>query len=250
LLPPIRGLLESSLLEWEGKVATVVCLQGCNLRCPFCHSHQLISREMPPETVPLGEVLALVEDRRGWIDGVVVSGGEPTIHPELPEFLAAFKSIGVAVKLDTNGTFPGMLSDLIDMGLVDYVAMDLKAPLEPARYAAAAGGAVDVAAVARSVDVLRRGRVDYEFRTTVCPAVISLEDLEAMARSIAGARRYILQQFVPETSFRRELRSVRPYAQCDLLAATQKLRGLVKSCHLRGQSAPEAVAAGSAARAG
>jgi pyruvate formate lyase activating enzyme len=244
LLPPIRGLIESSLLEWEGKVSAVVCLQGCNLRCPFCHSHNLISQEMPNEVVPLDGVMALLEDRRGWIDGVVVSGGEPTIHPELPEFLAAFKSIGCAVKLDTNGTYPGMLSDLIDMGLVDYVAMDLKAPLEPARYAAAAGGPVDVNAVGRSVEILRRGRVDYEFRTTVCPAVVSIEDLEAMARSIAGARRYVLQQFVPETSLRRELRSVRPYAQCDLLGASQKLRALVKNCQLRGQPAPELVAAG------
>jgi len=248
VLPPIRGLLESSLLEWEGKVSAVVCLQGCNLRCPFCHSHGLISREMPAEVVPLGDVLALLEDRRGWIDGVVVSGGEPTIHPELPEFLAAFKSAGFAVKLDTNGTYPGMLSDVIEMGLVDYVAMDLKAPLEPARYGAAAGLPVDVGAVARSTQVLRRGRVDYEFRTTVCPAVLSLEDLEPMARSIAGARRYILQQFVPETAFRKELRTVRPYAQCDLLAYSQKLRGLVKSCHLRGQAA--AVAEVPAGRAG
>jgi len=243
MLPPIRGLIESSLLEWDGKVSTVVCLQGCNLRCPFCHSHNLISREMPSEVVPLEGVMGLLEDRRGWVDGVVVSGGEPCIHPELPEFLAAFKSIGCAVKLDTNGTFPGMLADVIEMGLVDYVAMDLKAPLEPARYAAAAGGEVDVNAVGRSVEILRRGRVDYEFRTTVCPAVVSLEDLEAMARSIAGARSYVLQQFVPETSLRRELRSVRPYAQCDLLGASQKLRGLVKHCHLRGQPVPEAVGA-------
>ena len=243
MLPPIRGLIESSLLEWEGKVATVVCLQGCNLRCPFCHSHNLISRDLPREVVPLRDVLELLEDRRGWSDGVVVSGGEPCIHPELPEFLAAFKSIGFPVKLDTNGTYPGMLADLIDMGLVDYVAMDLKAPLEAARYAAAAGVEVDVNAVGRSVEVLRRGRVDYEFRTTVCPAVVSMEDLETMARSIAGAKRYYLQQFVPETSFRRELRTVRPYAQCDLLAASQKLRGLVKHCQLRGQPAPEPVAA-------
>ena len=236
MLPPIRGLIESSLLEWEGRVSTVVCLQGCNLRCPFCHSHNLISRDLPREVVPLRDVLALLGDRRGWTDGVVVSGGEPCIHPELPEFLAAFKSIGLPVKLDTNGTYPGMLADLIDMGLADYVAMDLKAPLEEVRYAAAAGTCTDVAAVARSAALLLRGRVDYEFRTTVCPAVVSLEDLEPMARSVAGARRYILQQFVPETAFRRELRAVRPYASCDLLAVSQKLRGIVKSCTLRGQA--------------
>ena len=243
MLPPIRGFMESSLLEWDGRIVSVVCLQGCNLRCPYCHSHHLISRNMPPETVPLAQVLAFLEGRRGWVDGVVVSGGEPTIHPELPEFLAAFKAAGLPVKLDTNGSNPGMLADVIDMGLADYVAMDLKAPLEPERYAAVCGAPVEVAAVARSARVLLRNRVDYEFRTTVCPAFVSLEDLEAMAASIAGARRYVLQQFVPETSFRRELRLMRPYAQADLIAASQKLRQHVKECHLRGQPAPAMAAA-------
>lgn len=250
MLPPIRGLLESSLLEWDGRVSTVMCLQGCNLRCPYCHSHHLIGREAPAEEVPLQEVLAFLEDRRGWIDGVVVSGGEPTIHPELPEFLAAFKSISLPVKLDTNGTNPEMLGDLIDMGLVDYVAMDLKAPLEPARYSAAAGGPVDVAAVARSAEILLLGRVDYEFRTTVCPTILSIEDLDAMARSVAGARRLVLQQFVPETAMRRELRGVRPYAAFDLIAAAGRLHGIVRDCLVRGQGAAQPSPAGAGAGSG
>jgi len=237
VLPPVRGFIESSLIEWEGQVSSVVALQGCNLNCPFCHSAHLIPRRMPPETVPLQEILAFLEGRRAWVDGVVVSGGEPTVHPELPEFLAAFKGLGLGVKLDTNGTAPGMLSDLIDMGLVDCVAMDLKAPLSAKRYARATGGAVDLEAVKRSVRLLLRGRVEYEFRTTACPAFVRLEDLPEMARAISGARRYILQQFVPETARNPELRAVRPYPAEQLAAAARALEGVVAACSLRGQPA-------------
>ena len=247
MLPPITSFIESSLIEWEGKVSSVVILQGCNLRCPFCHSHSLIGRNLPAEAVPLDRVLAFLEGRRGWVDGVVVSGGEPTAHPELPEFAAAFKSRGLAVKIDTNGTAPGMVSDLIDMGLVDYVAMDLKAPLEPGRYREACGGFVDFEAVRRTVKHLLRGRVDYEFRTTVCPVFVSLEDLPAMALSIAGARRYFLQQFVPETALAPELRGARAYPKERLAEAAASLGAFVKSCRVRGEPVPAPVAAAAGA---
>ena len=235
MLPPIRGFIESSLIEWEGMVCSVVILQGCNLCCPFCHSHHLISREMPREVVPLEDVLNFLHNRKGWTDGVVVSGGEPTVHPELPEFLAAFKSRGLAVKLDTNGTAPGMLTDLLDMGLVDYVAMDLKAPLVPERYTPACGGRVEVAAVQSSVKLLLRHKVDYEFRTTVCPAFVTLADLPEMANAIRGARRYILQQFVPETALGSETRSVQAYPKEALLEAAASLQGVVQRCYVRGE---------------
>ena len=242
MLPPIRGFIESSLIEWEGLVASVVILQGCNLRCPFCHSYNLISREMPREVVPLEDILAFLEKRRGWVDGVVVSGGEPSVHPELPEFLAAFKSQGLAVKLDTNGTAPGMLSDLIDMGLVDYLAMDLKAPLREESYRAATGCAVDFAAVQRSVEMILRERVDYEFRTTVCPPFVRLDDLPQMAGAIAGARRYILQQYVPETALAEKMRSVTPYPKGQLTEAARALEGIVKRCYVRGEGGSPAMA--------
>lgn len=242
MLPPIRGFIESSLIEWEGMVASVVILQGCNLCCPFCHSHNLISLDMPREVVPLEEILDFLQKRRDWVDGVVVSGGEPSVHPELPEFLAAFKSRGLAVKLDTNGTAPGMLSDLVDMGLVDYLAMDLKAPLNQEAYNAAAGREVDFAGVQRSIELILRERVDYEFRTTVCPAFVRLDDLPGMAEAIAGARRYILQQYVPETALLRELRAVTPYPKGQLIEASRALEGTVRRCYLRGEGGDPAMA--------
>jgi pyruvate formate lyase activating enzyme len=217
-------------------ISSVVVLQGCNLCCPFCHSHNLIPRTMPSETVPLDRIVAFLERRRGWVDGVVVSGGEPTVHPELPEFLAAFKSLGLAVKLDTNGTAPGMLSDLMDMGLVDCVAMDLKAPLEEARYAEACGGFVELAAVQRSIALLLSGRVNSEFRTTVCPRFVRLEDLPGMARSIAGARTYVLQQFIPETALDSSLRTVAPHPKARLTAVARELTGIVERCFVRGEN--------------
>lgn len=237
MLPPIRGFVETSLIEWEGQISSIIILQGCNLNCPFCHSAHLISREMPVEVVPLDGILAFLEGRRAWVDGVVISGGEPTVYPELPELLAAFKGLGLGVKLDTNGTAPGVLSDLIDRGLVDYVAMDLKAPLTVKSYALAAGGAVDLEAVKRSVRLLLKGQVDYEFRTTVCPAFVRLEDLPEMARAIAGARRYVLQQFTPETAGSPELRAVQPYPKEQLAEIARSLQGVVTECCLRGQPA-------------
>jgi pyruvate formate lyase activating enzyme len=197
---------------------------------------------MPREVVPLRNVLAFLESRRGWVDGVVISGGEPTVHPELPEFLAAFKSRGMLVKLDTNGTAPGMLSDLVDMGLLDYVAMDLKAPLTEERYARATGGAAELRAVERSVELLLSGRVGYEFRTTVCPGIAELGDLPAMARAIAGASCYVLQQFVPETALNPALRTASPYPKEELIAAAARLEGVVRRCFVRGEGTAPAMA--------
>lgn len=250
MIPPIRGFIESSLIEWPGRVASVLCLQGCNLACPFCHSGQLVSHQPPVESVPLEGVLAFLEDRRGWVDGVVVSGGEPTIHPGLPEMLQRLKAAGVGVKLDTNGTAPEMLSRLLDARLVDFVAMDLKAPLSAARYAAAAGGEVDVEAVRASAALLLAGRAGYEFRTTVCPAFVSLEDLEAMAESVAGARRYVLQQFVPATAMSPALHSVRPYPRQELIAAAAAMRAHVAECFLRGEAGADVHAPAAAGRRG
>ena len=248
MFPPIRGFIESSLIEWEGMVSSVVVLQGCNLRCPFCHSGSLISRETPAEAVPMAGILDFLAGRRGWVDGVVVSGGEPTVHPELPEFLAAFKSQGLSVKLDTNGTLPDMLAGLLEMGLVDSVAMDLKAPLDAGRYCRAAGGQVDIAAIKRSAKLLLSGEIDHEFRTTVCPAVVTLEDLPVMARSVAGARRFVLQQFVPETALDPKLRGVEPYPKAKLVETARQMEDVVGSCFLRGESRAVAAAGTAAGR--
>ena len=172
----ISGLQKMTLLDFPGKVACTVFLQGCNYRCPFCHNSELLTGH-PEPLMTVEEFLAFLKKRVGLLDGVCVSGGEPTLSPELPELLAAIKALGYGVKLDTNGSRPAVLKALVAAGLVDYVAMDIKDA--PSRYAQTCGVAeVDLAAIEESAAFLMSGAVESEFRTTV---VTPFHDETAMA---------------------------------------------------------------------
>ena len=189
----IAALVPLSLSDHEGRIAAVVFVRGCNFRCPFCHNADLVrpARGGDP-MLPVEYVLARLRDRSGFLDSVVVSGGEPTLQPDLAGFLAAIRELGLAVKLDTNGARPDVLADLLDRRLVDFVAMDVKAP--PSRYDEFCGVRADVGAIERSIGCLREAASDYEFRTTVAPG-LAREDLRAIAEWVRGARRYFLQAF-------------------------------------------------------
>lgn len=191
----IAGLQKLTLLDYPGQVACTVFTGGCNFRCPFCHNAALV---LPGVTVlpQLDEeqILRFLEKRRGVLDGVAVSGGEPLMQEDIGEFLEKLRKMGYKIKLDTNGSYPDRLMELVRAGLVDRVAMDIKN--SPALYRDTAGApGLDVEAVARSKDFLLAGTVDYEFRTTVVRGLHSRESLEDAARWIAGAKEYYLQQF-------------------------------------------------------
>ena len=191
----ICGLQKLTLLDYPGKVACTVFTGGCNLRCPFCHNASLVVGPPAGEAVGEAEFFAFLKKRRGVLDGVCVSGGEPLMQPDLAEFLRRVKSGGALVKLDTNGCFPGRLREIVSQGLVDYVAMDLKSA--PERYAQTTGTAdFDFAPVRESIDFLLAAPVDYEFRTTVVRGLHDEEALRGAAQAIRGARRYFLQKFV------------------------------------------------------
>ncbi|MBK8189453.1 MAG: anaerobic ribonucleoside-triphosphate reductase activating protein [Vampirovibrionales bacterium] len=193
----IGGLIRASLVDFPGRVSAVVFTQGCNFRCPFCHNPALaLSRQSIDPALTLQSVLAFLEKRRGKLDGVVICGGEPTLQPGLGRFMETVRAMGYALKLDTNGARPDVLADLLGRGLLDFVAMDVKAPLE--NYAAAAGLAhVDTEAIARSIELIRASGVAHEFRTTVVQPLHTPEDLYAMGRLTQGAQRYVLQRFKP-----------------------------------------------------
>ena len=165
---------------------------GCNLRCPFCHNAPLVLSPAAQRSME-GEVLSYLQKRRGLLDGVCVTGGEPLLQPELPRFLSAVRAMGYLVKLDTNGTLPAPLKALLVAGLVDYVAMDIKAA--PEHYALAAGTDVDLARVRESVDLIRSSGVEHEFRTTVVRGIHTQADFEAIGQWLEGAERYFLQPF-------------------------------------------------------
>jgi pyruvate formate lyase activating enzyme len=191
----IAHLLETSLIDYPGRVAAVLFTAGCNFRCPFCHNPELVLPERIRELRPLAldEVLSFLSERRGFLDGLVVTGGEPTIQGDLAGFLTEVKQLGFLVKLDANGSRPGVLEDLIGRGLVDYVALDVKAPFE--RYPEFAGVEVNLEDIRRSIALVREKAPDYEFRTTVAPG-LRVEDLRAIGALLAGARKWFLQTFV------------------------------------------------------
>lgn len=201
-LPKVLGkivyLQPLSLSDYPGKLAAIVFLAGCNLRCPFCYNSELVLPELMAGLRPLAPeaVLTGLAERLGFLDGVVLTGGEPTLSPELPEFVRSLKSFGFLVKLDTNGTNPAVLAKLLQEKLLDYVALDIKAPFP--RYSEYTGlkevGEV-VRAVQESLSVVLRLAPDYEVRTTVAPG-LSAPDLLAIAQGLKGIKRYVLQPFV------------------------------------------------------
>ena len=190
----VSGLQKLTLLDYPGKVACTVFTGGCNFRCPFCHNSSLVLPEQIAHDSSVDEVLRFLKKRVGVLDGVAVTGGEPLIHADMADFLREVKAMGYMVKLDSNGSFPDRLIALVQAGLVDRVAMDIKN--SPALYAKTAGREkLDMEAITRSKDFLLEGTVDYEFRTTVVKGLHTAESLMEAARFIEGAKEYYLQQY-------------------------------------------------------
>lgn len=191
----IEGLQKLTLLDYPGHLACTVFLGGCNLRCPFCHNADLVLPGRPSAALSREELTAFLKKRRGVLQGVCVTGGEPLASQGVEELFRQIKGLGYAAKLDTNGTFPDRLQGLVAQGLVDYVAMDVKNA--PASYGATVGlPGFDPAPVLRSAAFLLSGAVEYEFRTTVVDELHTEADFEAIGRWLAGAKRYFLQGFV------------------------------------------------------
>jgi len=190
----LAGLQKLTLLDFPGHVACTVFTAGCNLRCPFCHNSELVLPERKPELMDEETFFAFLKKRQGILEGVCVTGGEPLIQKDIAAFLRRIKDLGFAVKLDTNGCFPKILRSLVEEGLVDFVAMDIKN--SPDRYAVTAGiPALDLTAVQESVAYLMSAAVDYELRTTVAAQFHDEESFRDIAHWIAGAKRYALQEF-------------------------------------------------------
>ena len=190
----VSGLQKLTLLDYPGKVACTVFTGGCNFRCPFCHNSALVLPDQLAHDSSAEQVLAFLRKRVGVLDGVAVTGGEPLLHPDIADFLKEIKAMGFLVKLDTNGSFPDRLIGIVEAGLADRVAMDIKNA--PALYAKTVGlERFDLAGVTKSKDFLLEGRVDYEFRTTVVRGLHTEESLLAAAEWIRGAREYYLQQY-------------------------------------------------------
>lgn len=206
----LKGWVRTSLIDYPGRIATVLFTGGCDFRCPMCHNADLVLRPGEMATLPQEEVWNFLSRRVGLVEGVVITGGEPTLQAGLLPFLRRVREQGMDVKLDTNGYHPDLLASLLDEKLVDYVALDVKAP--PGKYPLLAGRAdLDLRRVERSIALLRGSGIPCEFRTTVVPEMLAEEDVEEIARWIAGAERYVLQQFRPLGTLDPSLETTAPY---------------------------------------
>lgn len=227
-----HGWARTSLIDFPGEIATVLFTAGCNFRCPMCHNAELVLHPNRLPEIREAELWAFLEKRAGLVTGVVVTGGEPTLQSDLPDFLRRVRALGYAVKLDTNGYRPQVLETLLAGGLVDYVAMDVKGP--PEGYAALAGlPEIDLERVARSRELLIGGPIPYEFRTTVVPGLLAEPEVEAIARWIAGAARYVLQQFRAQGTLDPALEGRAPYPLARLEAMAARARPFVHEVQVR-----------------
>ena len=226
----IKGLQKTTLLDFPGKVACTVFTAGCNFRCPFCHNASLVISPDMSDTISEEEIFAFLKKRRGILDGVCITGGEPLLQRDIEDFIKKIRELGLAVKLDTNGAYPERLRSIIDKGLVDYVAMDIKNSKE--KYALTAGADVDIEKISESVRILMESDVEYEFRTTVARELHSPEDIQSIGEWIAGADRYFLQSFTDSGEIIGDGYSA--YSPQDMGALLETVKQYIPSSALRG----------------
>ncbi len=225
----IGGLQAQSGLDYPGYLSAVVFTVGCNFRCPYCHNPELVDETATEQ--PVESVLDFLRERQGFLEAVSVTGGEPTMHEDLPDFLRAVRDLGFRVKLDSNGTNPAMLRDIIEAGLVDYLAMDIKAPLS--RYEATVARPVLEGALKDSVALIMGSGVDYEFRTTVIKCLLPMADFYEMGEDIRGAKRYYLQKFVPVKLLNPGFRRKTTYSDQEFAEIQMIMNTYVDVCEIR-----------------
>ncbi len=219
------------MLDWKGKVASVFFTAGCNFRCPYCHNPELVADIENLIPFEWEDLYSHLKTRIGWLDGVVIGGGEPTIHPELPFYLKKIKELNYLIKLDTNGSNPSMIDELVKNGLVDFIAMDIKTGFK--HYKDATGNFDSTKQIKESIEIIISSGIHHEFRTTVVPGLVDRQDVLAIAKEIQEAREYVLQQFNPKVTLKESMCLVEPYSFETLLSWANEANEIVPT-RLRG----------------
>jgi len=230
-----KALQKTSLIEYPGKISSIVWTAGCNFRCPFCYNVDLVLHPEKGESISEETILEHLKKRKKWVDALSITGGEPTIHKELPNFLSQVKKLGFLTEIETNGTNPAMLKELIDKKLVDYVAFDIKAPLRWEKYSKAASikNKKLFANVKKSIKLVMKSK-DYEFRITVVPALHTKQDLIDIAKSLKGAKAFYLQQFKNDVPLLNpEFNKIKPYSRKELEEIRIAIKKYFKKCEVR-----------------
>ncbi|MBP9115852.1 MAG: anaerobic ribonucleoside-triphosphate reductase activating protein [Acidimicrobiia bacterium] len=227
----IGGMQKFSLVDFPGKTSAVFFSSGCNMRCGYCHNPELVLPNLFEPAINMDEIYNFLDNRIGKLDGIVLSGGEPSIHKDMSEFLGEIKHRGFAVKLDSNGTNPQLLMDVIENNLVDYFAMDIKAPLD--RYSEVTGRPIDTSAIERSVDIIMGSGIDYEFRTTVMKGQLDINDFVEIGSLIKGADKHFLQKFSPCKTLDPGFMDNESYSDAEMQGFQETMNNFVHSCLVR-----------------
>ena len=232
----IGGFQKFSLIDYPGKICAIIFTQGCNFRCPYCHNPELVIPEKFEKPIPEKDVFSFLKTRIGKLDAVEITGGEPTLQPDLIDVIKKIKKMGFLVKLDSNGSNPKILKKILDSGLVDYVAMDVKTSL-PKYKKVGAGDKINQ--IQESIEIIKNKAKDYEFRTTVVPKIVDKNDIKEITKNLKGVKRFILQQFrntegessrkVLDNSFAK----IKPYQKSELKEMADILRKTIKNVELR-----------------
>ena len=232
----IRNIIPTSLIDWEGMIVSTLYVGGCNFRCPFCYNVDLVINPGEFSEIHEKDIINFLLERKDFIDGICLTGGEPTIYADLPEFLSKIKNYNLRIKLDTNGSNPVRLATIIRRELIDFVAMDIKSCLQPEEYKKAAGITDEqiITNIKKSISIIRNSGVDYEFRTTVVPAFHDITTIEEIAREIKGARKYVLQNFIStERLLDNKMAHLNPYSALQMEELKIVAEPYVERCIVR-----------------
>jgi len=227
----IGGMQKTSLLDYPDKISAIIWTVGCNFRCPFCYNKDLVFGKA--EEISEEEIFSFLKKRKGLLEGLVISGGEPLMHKDITSFIEKVKKLKYLVKIDTNGTFPEKLKELIDKNLVDYVSMDVKAP--KSKYDSLSGIKTDIKKIEKSIELLKNSNVSYEFKTTFVPNLLEKKDIIEIAKWLDGSKKYYLQQFKNNTSLISDkLQMVSPHPKDELIEILNVIKPYFEVCDVRG----------------
>lgn len=226
----IGGLQRFSLIDYPGKVSAIIFTKGCNFRCPYCHNPELVVSD-EKDLIKGDYIFSFLRERKGKLDGVVLTGGEPTLQSDLIDFLREIKDLGFLIKLDTNGSNPEIIEELLEEKILDYIAMDIKANLE--KYNGVTRSNIDIGKIKKSVEIIMHSGIDYEFRTTIVKSQLTKEDILEIGELIRSAKLYVLQEFKATKTLDPNFLKETSYAKEELEEIASSLRGLVKRVAIR-----------------
>jgi pyruvate formate lyase activating enzyme len=227
----IGGFQKISLLDYPNRISAIIWTMGCNLRCPFCYNKDLVFEKL--NIIDEKEIIDYLEVRKDKLEAISISGGEPLLYDEIDTFIKKIKKLGYLVKIDTNGTYPDKLKNLIDKNLVDYVSMDVKAPKN--KYNNLCGIKIDFSNIEKSIEIIKRISPDYEFKTTFVPDLLVKEDIINIAKMLKGSKLFYLQQLKNDSSMlSKKMNEVKPYSTDYLNETLNDIKPYFKNCYLRG----------------